>query len=372
MTLLRQLRPMRHEKIEKRLRQIVAESDVGSFLPPEKALAENLGVSISTVRRGMEKLVAEGMVQRRRRAGTMVVRRMAKRRVGLLNDTDLSFLKAPQSSLELLQYCQQSLRDAGHEVLVFHGNRDPLDPPGPLKTPGFLEAVDRGDLHGVIALDTFPHAEWSARLERAGVPVVGVGEAHPIMVTANHASYLEHVISLLRHTNCRRVAYVGRQAFYQATSQTKAHGIAGPMLRSAGYDSPQGWVREDWRGPEPAAGWASFREIWAQASEKPEAVVVGTYEMLPEVLQAVYELRIQVPKDLRIIAPRPRRQRLLYSFVDYLVSDTACFARELSSMIQEMMDTGSIRDPRRYLDCWHPSESHLAEEKSSSQDLIQT
>ncbi len=57
-----------------RRRMESGELPVGSMLPPEIELARQLGVSRHTMRAGLDALVREGLLERRRGRGTMVVR----------------------------------------------------------------------------------------------------------------------------------------------------------------------------------------------------------------------------------------------------------------------------------------------------------
>ncbi|MFT3787013.1 MAG: GntR family transcriptional regulator [Tepidisphaeraceae bacterium] len=67
-----------HVKVERLLRRVAARADHarhGKPLPGEVELANRLGVSRSTVRHAMGRLVHEGLLERKRNAGTRVSRR---------------------------------------------------------------------------------------------------------------------------------------------------------------------------------------------------------------------------------------------------------------------------------------------------------
>lgn len=62
----------KYESVLETVRDLVASLRVGDALPPERALAAEVGVSRMTLRRAVEQLVREGQVVRRRGAGTFV------------------------------------------------------------------------------------------------------------------------------------------------------------------------------------------------------------------------------------------------------------------------------------------------------------
>ncbi len=64
-----------HMSVERALRQLVAAAEPGSLLPPELELAAELGVSRTTVRQAMQRLVAAGMLRRTAGRGTEVIDR---------------------------------------------------------------------------------------------------------------------------------------------------------------------------------------------------------------------------------------------------------------------------------------------------------
>lgn len=74
----------RHVAIERWLTQQCAELGAGGALPPETDVAERFGVSRMTARKAYESLVAQGVVERRRGAGTFVLPQALRRQDSLL------------------------------------------------------------------------------------------------------------------------------------------------------------------------------------------------------------------------------------------------------------------------------------------------
>jgi GntR family transcriptional regulator len=94
----------RYQEIERWLRRRVRRSAPGDPLPTELELAARFGVSRMTARQAVQNLAAEGLVQRRRGAGTFVAPRPIHRREGsLLSFTEDMRRRGMKSSSRLLQ-----------------------------------------------------------------------------------------------------------------------------------------------------------------------------------------------------------------------------------------------------------------------------
>lgn len=63
---------VKYHAVRDRIRDLVEDREVGDALPAERALAGDLGVSRMTLRRAIDELVRDGLVERRHGAGTFV------------------------------------------------------------------------------------------------------------------------------------------------------------------------------------------------------------------------------------------------------------------------------------------------------------
>jgi GntR family transcriptional regulator len=66
-----------YERVKRHMSEaiLVGEWPPGMLVPPETSLAQSFGVAVGTIRRAMSDLVAEGLLSRRRRTGTVVTGR---------------------------------------------------------------------------------------------------------------------------------------------------------------------------------------------------------------------------------------------------------------------------------------------------------
>ena len=61
------------EKLLTELKQRIAKGTAGEILPPAIQLAQEFGVNIKTVNKALNRLAAAGLVERRRRIGTVIL-----------------------------------------------------------------------------------------------------------------------------------------------------------------------------------------------------------------------------------------------------------------------------------------------------------
>jgi len=93
-----------HAQIEKYLRELVSKEEYKKgeqFLPKETALAKKLGVSRNTIRQAINKLVLEGIVERKKGVGSKVVNQKISTRL----DNWISFTKEMRNQgIEVVNY----------------------------------------------------------------------------------------------------------------------------------------------------------------------------------------------------------------------------------------------------------------------------
>jgi GntR family transcriptional regulator len=102
--LRQRLHEARYQEIERWLRRRVLRSAPGDALPSESELAARFRVSRMTARQAVQNLAAEGLVQRRRGAGTFVAPRPIHRHEGsLMSFTEDMRRRGMKASSRLLE-----------------------------------------------------------------------------------------------------------------------------------------------------------------------------------------------------------------------------------------------------------------------------
>lgn len=93
-----------HAQIEQYLRELVQKDEYkkgGQFLPKEDALSKKLGVSRNTIRQAINKLVLEGIIERKKGVGSKVINQKISTRL----DNWISFTKEMRNQgIEVVNY----------------------------------------------------------------------------------------------------------------------------------------------------------------------------------------------------------------------------------------------------------------------------
>jgi len=103
-------RQLKYKQVETEVRKLAETLPVGAKMPPERELAIAYACSVLTVRRGVEVLVKEGIIDRRIGSGTFVIRRSEK---STAPDRMLGVLVYQQSDA----YAYRVLRGVAHAAL---------------------------------------------------------------------------------------------------------------------------------------------------------------------------------------------------------------------------------------------------------------
>ncbi|REK18139.1 MAG: GntR family transcriptional regulator [Actinobacteria bacterium] len=108
----------RYEQIADYLRGLVADAEPGARLPSDAELCERFGVSRMTARQAVQVLSSDGLVERKRGAGTFVAARRVQRLLGSpLSFTESMRRRGMTASSELLERKAISPTDTERESL---------------------------------------------------------------------------------------------------------------------------------------------------------------------------------------------------------------------------------------------------------------
>lgn len=96
-----------HAQVEALIRSLLSEPQYqdGKLLPPEKEIASRLGVSRSTVRAGLDRLVQQGMIVRQAGRGTQVVAEHL--RTSRMESWESFTREMAAKGVEVVTFCQQ-------------------------------------------------------------------------------------------------------------------------------------------------------------------------------------------------------------------------------------------------------------------------
>ena len=289
---------LRHERLAERIRGDLGRSKPGDRIEPVRAMAKRYGVSITTLRSALRLLHKEGLVTLRQGCGSRVKQppRSDDRHIAIL--TDLNILSPSVSPFfsAIVNRLRHILIHKGQSSRLYVGTATMTPQLHGLTCQDFLEDMPKDCFSGVAAVATEPHPSWVAPLKQRGVPIVGMDGppgAYDAFVSLDVDGMLQLGAEMLIRQGCRKLAMVGWN-----------HGnpsAFGQTVLSHGLVYRPEWESTLFHPRETGAGWSEWREIWMASNEKPDGLLVADDVLFPDVELAIGEMRLHVPRDLKIV-----------------------------------------------------------------------
>ncbi len=281
---------------------------VGEKLPTEHGLAERFGVSRATIGKAITKLVHDGLVERRTKAGTKVLRNStAPARAPLLLDA-FGFI-SPGRQHESMRRMWSGFQDAAGET-----GRRTLTMTFGLDVQAELEIVSRlaeFDIKGAVLAPMLTDAgQWgnfARAFERCGHPIVLVGtffagSSIPAIVGDSfHAGYT--MTRYLIDRGLRRIGFLINYSFAQ-TSRERFLGYRWAMDEAKLPMESHSVRQEAAMNPnftDPLAEPIQIALSYLREQSSLEGVVCGDYPVAAGLLAAAKQLGICVPQDLKVV-----------------------------------------------------------------------
>jgi len=348
--------------LEERLRTRLKSGRGGLRLPTEKELAQEFGVSVPLVRRALETLEAEQLVESVPGRGWKIPADAKEPCVAILYDLDIAAPRIFRAHLLRIQESRRLLEAAGYRVSIYLGeNVSAPEPPTKLACPQFLSDLNEGRFSAVICPWAYPDPAWTGLLKEAGIPMVGFGLLHENMVSHDFEAYVRLAIEVFKQRNRRRIACVGAVSEWNREGYDRQRfALTTRLLQEAGFEVEESWVRQDWHHSVPAAGWSSFREIWTRGPKRPDGLLLNSAMLWPDVQQAIHSLQIRMPEDLDVVISRENlrdRARREEKGVTEFLFDTRVMVRKAVEMLLDLMNGRPLVENRCFVNAWQRAET---------------
>ncbi|NLX06952.1 MAG: GntR family transcriptional regulator [Phycisphaerae bacterium] len=294
-----------------RLRSLILEQiekgdiDVGDQLPTESQMVQQYGMSRATVREGIALLVQEGILARRRGAGTFVQSIKPRSDNKLLAAIVACQPGGWDNFGQVVHEIEARVHEQGYSLIVCNheSSRE--------KTQAHLQRIIEQRVGGVIfspiQLPGFTdfNLQVVQTLEDKGIPFVLI--ASPIsgeslcrysFVSSNGFAATREIVRHLAGLGHRRIAYIrGLPEVFSADQRFS--GFCEEMKRQ-NLDMPDGYIRQIEVGPVEDQGRREVRELLAQ-SPSPSAVVCIHDSVARNVIEEVQSMGLSVPADLAVV-----------------------------------------------------------------------
>jgi DNA-binding LacI/PurR family transcriptional regulator len=275
------------ETLRERIR---ARHKPGDSLPALRHLCDETGVSLNTVRAALALLAREGRVEIRHGAGVFVRAPAERLRVGLLSELNL-LMPVCAYHRNLANETLLILRERGMTPHLFCGTVMPGENPEEPTCPEFWEAAGHQRLDGAIILSVPSNDPWYFRVEEMALPAVG--EHCTFHVPHADVRVVDPGLRALARQGASRIALL-------TASRDKVLPLFEQGLLDLGLSTDPGWIAGELNPALPGVGWQEFRDVWRASDERPDGLLVTDDVLFSGAAEAIRDLRIDVPGQLRV------------------------------------------------------------------------
>jgi GntR family transcriptional regulator of arabinose operon len=318
-------------------------------LPTENDLVHQLSVSRTTVRRALDQLSSEGLIERRRGSGTFLripsipVRERSAARSMLVG----VWFNLPRGSLygPMFDAIRQELSHWSYHAVLEDGLG-----PGPGDERRGIESLMHKHLDGYIVAPTSNPADDHEILDRLAnqpVPLVMIdkraGSHVTDLVAVNHELGAQALVEYLLGLGHRRIGFAGIQGVWSVQERCRTYRV---ILERCGIEVDEAWVRLT---PQVYAdyGQAAAREILSLPPDRRPTAILGANDPIAETIAREARSRgLQVPEDLSIVGfdntTVDSREGWLTTYAQPKVLIGQCAARLLMSRIGKQKPYPSV------------------------------
>jgi DNA-binding LacI/PurR family transcriptional regulator len=331
---LRKNKPSMHEFVTEQLRDRILRSEFkpGSVLPTMHELASEFKTSYFTIQTALTPLVDEGLLERKRRVGTIVRRNPnVLTCVGIyctahmFDGWDYAFVR------ELCKQLQLKLSEMSVETVLFADIREHEHKKQSM--PDLINAIQQQKIQGLLVVQCDQdNIQWLKELPVASTFLSSV--KLPNRVVFDSTSMLRLSLERLRAQGCTTVGMISSiqipinthheyfkfyREFVDIVSELKMR------TRNDWVLSPEQQVRDQER-----YGYEAFAKLWLN-KDKPQGLFVYPDSAARGSMTALLELGLRVPGDLKVICHRN-------TGVNWLAPQgVECVEADVSMMASEMI-----------------------------------
>lgn len=336
--------------------------DPGTKLETDQGLARRFGVSPSVVREALSIFSRQGLVDRQVGRGTFVAVPLPtpSKPVAILCDLDLTQPhSSPREMIKRVQESKRLIEMRGGETMIYLGDHVPYGlPPSHLTCRQFLKDLEGEKLGAVLAVSAFPHDLWTRQVRNQKLPFVGFGLLHDNMVSYDFDAYVRLSLEALKARGRRKIAYLNGLGEWNlgGHDQERLNRVIN-IFQEANVEVREGWLFQEWHRTVAGSGWTAFREIWTSYAERPDGLIVGSPQLLPDIEKALRSLDLQAAKELDIVVPRakstvhPRNTPVIS-----MNFDTSVMIAEAVDLLLQLRRGESPANTRRFVNAWKVSQ----------------
>ena len=332
---------------ELRARILCGDLPPGTKLSNVTQLAAQFGTSTFTVQTALAPLVRDGLIECKRRVGTIVKHNAAVLTCaglycgrGLMDDHRFDFYR------ELLKQIEAQLAGDNVRTEIFLDARPWGEHTRPL--PALTRAVEHNEVQGlIVALCDLQCEPWLRELPIAKSFVTS-GPA-PNQVGPDRDQMLTLALTRLRERGCRTVGLISSVHIPEKARHPdfRMYTDYTDLVADLGLKTGASWVLtpSDTEASYEQHGYAAFHELWRRP-ERPDGILVYTDTAARGVMTAALELGVRVPEDIKMVFHHNSGVDWTCPLgVDWVETDVAAWAAALIEQVRRQKAGKKIEEP---------------------------
>lgn len=314
-------------------RILAGELEPGTKIPSLRELADLWQTNYFTVNTAFKKLVQDGLLVRRARLGTFVKQRGTRlNNVGIYFATGQQELQSGGFYLTLLGIIQNLLGHHNAQCMSFFDHRTVDEQNTP--PPELLNAIRTGKVSFLLAPQI--NANVLTWLDRLSIPATAITSTDSYFaVSAERNQSMKLVTSRFKELNCRTVGLISSIRMGTACDNTPTLSeVFAEEVRRSGLTTRKEWlVAHDVKTQE-KYGYEAMHYLHS-LKEKPEAVFIYPDSIGKGCVNAIMELGIKVPEEMKIIMHRNKEIEFFVPFpCDWLEISAQDYADALLDQLE--------------------------------------
>jgi len=340
---------VRHRQVTDLLRGRILRGEYkpGVLLPTMHELAAQFDTSFFTVQTALRPLEEEGLIEKKKRVGTVVKHNAAVLSTAAIycSGTGLD----PHLDAFRIELCRQlSKQLIGQNVLpeMFIDQRPQDQRHEPLKS--LLQAIERNEVQALlvagcdhVSLPWLRHLPTAASFSSSG--------SMPNRVSCDFVQMLRLGLGRLRERGCQTFGLIcpiqNSTHLLPEAYERKFYRDFIDVLGESGLRTRNDWmaVPDTWHENIEEYGYTQFRNIWRQ-KERPDGILVYPDVSARGAMSAALELGVRSPEDVHMVFHRNCGIDWLCPLsVDWVESDIAGWADALIQLIRQQKNDEAVK-----------------------------
>ena len=297
----------RYEQIGNRVRcEILNNCTAGQLLVSERELSKKYSASRSTIRKALDLLVDEGLVERKHRLGNVVTDPLAQGEFAIVIRPGLLRAESSPAYRQIASLLSEKMgtkSDQWHVKLHLGKKVDSELYAGQL-FPGTLDLLEPDTLKKLLGVFSFhPLYEFTKLLRQKNIPIMRIGKVDGEDIPAiflDWDGFFKESVDHLCHVGCRSVGFIWSHFDKPLTPEQRYDSHFAKHAIEAGLTVKENWLPAVLNEVTERKAYDTFVKFWQQG-DCPDGLVISDDVIAKGVLRAVLHKNIRVPEQMRLI-----------------------------------------------------------------------